>query len=99
MRLRQRAERDKARRYPQSSCSKTRDCCGGTSRGMRPSTMIKRMLAGFAVASCACTSTYHPEYHPVTVTEVHQSVSASGVAHTPVANGGVTPLVIQQPAL
>ena len=61
--------------------------------------MIKRMLAGFAVlATCACTSTYHPEYHPVTVTEVHQSVSANGVAHTPGATG-VTPLVVQQPQL
>ncbi len=38
------------------------------------------------IASSACTSTYHPEYHPVTVTTIHQSQ-------------GATPVVVQQPQL
>jgi hypothetical protein len=44
------------------------------------------LLACFALV--ACTQTYHPEYHPVTVTTVHQ-----GGAAPP------GPLVIQDPAL
>jgi ABC-type uncharacterized transport system auxiliary subunit len=57
--------------------------------------MLVRVLVLAACASpCACTQTYHPEYHPVTVTTVHQSVSAQAV--TP---AGITPVVVQQPRL
>ena len=37
------------------------------------------ILLATLVSASACESTYHPEYHPVTVTDVHQSW-----------NGGVT---------
>ena len=30
-----------------------------------------------ALAAMACTSTYHPEYHPVTVTTIHQTTSGA----------------------
>ncbi len=51
-----------------------------------------------------CTSTYHPEYHPVTVTSVHQttvapvSVSTNGPV-TVMPAPTVTPLVIPEPQL
>jgi hypothetical protein len=48
----------------------------------------------------ACTSTYHPEYHPVTTTTVTQQYSSNGVGHAPVVVGGAPTaggVVIEQP--
>ena len=44
-------------------------------------------LIAVIASNVACTSTYHPEYHPVTVTTVHQ---AGAVAQ---------PIVVEQPVL
>jgi len=49
--------------------------------------MFLRILAG-AVMLVGCTSTYHPEYHPVTVTHVVVAPAASGA-----------PVVVATPAL
>ena len=49
--------------------------------------MLLRILAG-AVMLVGCTSTYHPEYHPVTVTHI---------VVAPAANA--QPVVVAQPAL
>jgi hypothetical protein len=59
-----------------------------------------RALSRFAfvaalLAVAACTSTYHPEYHPVTVTSYEQNVTASppaivGARGAPVAAPGPT---------
>jgi hypothetical protein len=57
-------------------------------------------LAASALAVAACTSTYHPEYHPVTVTRYEQHVTSSpmnGDARAaPVAAPGPT-LVVPTP--
>ena len=45
---------------------------------------MRIVLFGLALALGACTSTYHPEYHPVSVT--HVTTGASGV-------------IVQQPQL
>ncbi len=56
--------------------------------------MLSRALFIAACAATgACTSTYHPEYHPVTVTTVHETVSTQT---TPTS---VTPIVVQEPQL
>jgi hypothetical protein len=36
------------------------------------------VIAAVSLAIAACTSTYHPEYHPVTVTSYEQHVSSPG---------------------
>jgi hypothetical protein len=45
-------------------------------------------LAAAALAVAACTSTYHPEYHPVTVTSYEQHVT--GAPPTTGARGAAT---------
>ena len=75
--------------------------------GTRHGLLCFTTMRNIAVVVCAgalfaCTDTYHPEYHPVTVTNVQQSVSAPVVV-APVAAAraqptGVTPIVIAQPA-
>jgi hypothetical protein len=45
-----------------------------------------------AMGLAACTSTYHPEYHPVTATSVTQNYSGGAPAAQP---GG--PVIIEQP--
>ena len=52
--------------------------------------MLLRIVAG-AVVLVGCTSTYHPEYHPVTVTTVQQTSNAP--------NASPPQLVVPQPAL
>lgn len=47
-----------------------------------------------ALSLAACTSTYHPEYHPVTATSITQ-VSSSTNGQPPITAGG--PVIIQQP--
>jgi hypothetical protein len=51
-------------------------------------------LAAASLAIAACTSTYHPEYHPVTVTSYEQHVTgtapASGGAPVHFAAPGAT---------
>jgi hypothetical protein len=37
-------------------------------------------LVATALAATACTSTYHPDYHPVTVTSYEQHVTSTGPA-------------------
>ncbi len=71
---------------------------------------MRSALFALAAALAACTSTYHPEYHPVTVTSVNQTYSAP-VAVTPAPAGATaspvtvipaqapTPLVVPEPAL
>jgi hypothetical protein len=49
--------------------------------------IIMRVLL---IALCAaCTQSYHPEYHPVTVTTIHQSSASVTPA----------PIVVEQPRL
>jgi hypothetical protein len=59
--------------------------------------MIKPWIIAGAIALSACTSTYHPEYHPVTVTTVHQSTSGAVLTTTPAT--APTGITIEQPAL
>ena len=75
--------------------------------------MSRIPLVVLLASALGCESTYHPEYHPVTVTTVHQAWSGAPVTITPVtpmvnntavvAHGGVMPLqppiVIEQPVL
>jgi hypothetical protein len=39
-------------------------------------------LIGLALASAACTSMYHPDYHPVTVTSYEQHVSSAPAGYS-----------------
>jgi len=56
---------------------------------MRP--LILAALAATSLGVAACSSNYHPEYHPVTVTSYEQHVSSqtSGSAGPPGASGTV----------
>lgn len=68
-------------------------------------------LAMVLVGVTACTSTYHPEYHPVTVTSVHQDYAGAPVTVSPSTGAGAAspvvvvpaqatqPLVVPEPAL
>jgi hypothetical protein len=52
-------------------------------------------LLASSLAVVACTSTYHPDYHPVTVTSYEQHVTGTAPANTdgrgaPVAAPGAT---------
>lgn len=58
--------------------------------------MLKPWIFAGALMLAACTSTYHPEYHPVTVTNVQQSSSGAVLTAPATAPTGVT---VQQPAL
>lgn len=72
---------------------------------------MSRIILLVSLASAfGCESTYHPEYHPVTVTTVHQAWSGAPVTVTPVTNaplgvvplvvsGQAQPIVVQQPVL
>jgi hypothetical protein len=55
--------------------------------------MSKLVIALALTSVVACESTYHPEYHPVTVTEVHQSVGSSAAVTVPAV------VVVPAPAL
>lgn len=70
---------------------------------------IRTLLVIFAPL-CGCTSTYHPEYHPVTVTTVDQVTNAPvEISSGPSASNGAPvvvapahsapPLVVPEPAL
>ena len=59
---------------------------------------MRIILIAATFASLACESTYHPEYHPVTVTTVHQAWSGGApVVVTPAPPA--QPIVIEQPTL
>ena len=67
---------------------------------------MRNVVVALCASIVACTDTYHPEYHPVTVTTVNQSMNTPTVITTPqaatttvVAPTGVTPIVVEQPAL
>jgi len=71
---------------------------------------MRSPLLALAAALAACTSTYHPEYHPVTVTSVNQTYSAPvAVAPAPATTTAspvtvipaqaAAPLVVPEPAL
>ena len=60
---------------------------------------MRVLILALCAAPLACTQTYHPEYHPVTVTTVSQSTNAEVVAPARAAPAGVTPIVIEQPRL
>ena len=67
---------------------------------------MRNVVVALCASIVACTDTYHPEYHPVTVTTVNQSMNTPAVitmpqahAATVVAPTGVTPIVVEQPAL
>lgn len=49
------------------------------------------------VALAGCTSTYHPEYHPVTVTSYEQHVGYSGSAQAGPQPGAVLSAPAPQP--
>ncbi len=68
---------------------RTADFGVGTLRGYVPRNM-RMLILVLCGALCACTETYHPEYHPVSVTTIHQS--SNGPA-------GGTPLVVSEPVL
>jgi len=53
---------------------------------MRALSVLALVAASLGVA--ACTSTYHPDYHPVTVTSYEQHVSHVGY---PASGGGAAP--------
>ncbi len=69
--------------------------------------MQRIIIAALLIGAPACESTYHPEYHPVTVTTVHQAWSSPGTtvvaqpAAVSVAPVGVVPqpIVITEPPL
>ena len=69
--------------------------------------MHRLALAIVASSVAACTSTYHPEYHPVTATTITQTYSGGAVlssgpaAQRPVfvAPTASPPVVIQAPPL
>jgi hypothetical protein len=45
---------------------------------------MRIVLWGLALALGACTSTYHPEYHPVSVTEVVTPASGVVIQQQPI---------------
>jgi hypothetical protein len=68
---------------------------------MRVLTTMALVAGSLAVA--ACTSTYHPEYHPVTVTSYEQHVTATepanaGARGAPSGAGGPTLVAPPPPA-
>jgi hypothetical protein len=64
---------------------------------------MRNLVIALCASIVACTDTYHPEYHPVTVTTVNQSLNTPTVIAPPAAviaaPSGVTPIVVTQPAL
>ena len=57
------------------------------------------MVLGLAaIALSACTDTYHPEYHPVTVTNSSQNISYPVSVRTSNAPSGTPPVTILQGA-
>ncbi len=54
-------------------------------------------LFAAALSLAACTSTYHPEYHPVTATSVTQTYVSNPGAATPTPATPAGAVIIQQP--
>lgn len=75
------------------------------------SDMHRIIIAALLIGAPACESTYHPEYHPVTVTTVHQAWNAPGVTAVVAQPASVStvsvvpvgvspqPIVVTQPSL
>jgi hypothetical protein len=54
---------------------------------------MRAIIFASAIAVAGCTSTYHPEYHPVTVTSYEQHV-----AYPPGHAGAPPPVTMSAPA-
>ena len=52
--------------------------------------------ASFVLALAACTETYHPEYHPVTVSEVSQNLNYPVVVHNSGSPSERSPVYVGQ---
>jgi hypothetical protein len=69
---------------------------------MRPSPPVSFALLAFApLALLACSSNYHPEYHPVTVSNFSQNISAPAAGTGVVYVAPVAPapsVIVVQPA-
>ena len=62
--------------------------------------MRSSLILGFMISLSACTETYHPEYHPVTVTTFSQNIAypvnvQSGAPSTNPATPGV--VIVREP--
>ena len=54
--------------------------------------LVQALIPAALLAALGCSSTYHPEYHPVTVTHFSQNIS--GGAATPVYIAPPPPVVV-----